>query len=168
MNILALDLSTKRSGWAYYDENNNLVYGVVSATSADVEARIIKQTIEIIDIIKKYNIDTIIAEEVQPDGLNQHTGKVLTWLQGYLVCNTYAYNKKIKWEFIGATTWRKILGLQGYKIKREEQKRKDIAYVIATHGLKLSDSQDDEADAICILDAYNQTKPIIIDGFEFK
>ena len=153
-NILAIDGSTKSSGYAFIDENNVLKYGLITSNSTNVEKRIIIMRDEIIKIIKENNIKEVILEEVRPDGLNAHVGKVLTWLQGCIVVAVYEYNKNIKFDFIGATSWRSVLGIQGYRIQREEQKKRDIAYANKTYGLALTAEMDDEADAICILTSY--------------
>lgn len=157
--ILALDLSTKRSGWAYYEAPDcKISYGVIASSSADVEKRISVMRDGIIELLNKFEIETIVIEEVRSDGMNNHTGKVLTWLQGVIVVAIYEYNKKINIEFIGASSWRSKLGIQGYRIQREQQKKKDIDYV-NQFGYNLTYDQDDEADAIGILMSYVKTGP---------
>ena len=64
----------------------------------------------------------------------------------------------IKINFIGPSSWRSVLGIQGYRIKREQQKIKDIEYAKAAVQAELTLTQDDEADAICILLAYLKDK----------
>lgn len=153
MKILALDLSTKRSGWAFTDESHKLQYGVVAQSSKDVEKRIAGMRDGVLTLIEKYKPDLIVAEEVRPDGYNNHTGKVLTWLQGCLAVASYEHDKNISWEYIGASSWRSKIGIQGYRIHRDTQKSMDIKFANETYGLNLSSDQDDEADAICILTA---------------
>ena len=152
-NILALDASTKRTGFAFF-RDGKIQYGAIASSSTSPEKRIATMRDGVLEIIKKENIDKIVMEEVRPDGMNQHTGKLLTWLQGCIVVAVFEYNKNIKVEYIGASTWRSKLGLQGYRVLRTEQKKKDIAYANQKYGLNLNDEMDDEADAICILTAY--------------
>ena len=152
-NILAVDASTKRTGLATMIDGQ-IKYGVIASSSADVEKRIAIMRDGIIQFIKDNNIDTVIFEEVHTEVTNNHIQKVLTWLQGCIVVGIYEYNKNIKVEFVGPSSWRSILGLQGYRIKRDQQKQMDIDFVNSTYKLSLSTSQDDEADAICILTAY--------------
>lgn len=170
-NILALDLSTKRSGFCY-KINDEIKYGAVSASSTKVEERIIKQVEEICKIIKDNNIDMIIAEEVPEMGsktnlMNNHTRKVLTWLQGEIIINAYKINKNIQYEFLEPSSWRSKIGIQKRYVKREEQKIMDIDYVNKKYKLNLTATQDDEADAICIYDAYSISKEMN-NGFELK
>lgn len=158
--VLALDLSTKRSGWAYYEAPDSKVrYGVIASSSADVEKRIGVMRDGIIDLLKELDVKTIVVEEVRPDGYNNHTGKVLTWLQGVIAVAVYEYDKHINIEFIGASSWRSKLGIQGYRIQRDQQKKKDIKYANMRYGLNLTPEQDDEADALCILTSFLTTGP---------
>lgn len=149
--ILALDASTKSTGYACYSEDDKIVYGTITASSTSLEKRISIMRDGILDLIKKYNIDTIVLEEVRPDNININVTKALNWLQGCIVVAIYEYNKKINVNFIGPSSWRSKLGIQGYRIKREEQKKKDIDFANKCFNLNLDYSQDDEADALCIL-----------------
>lgn len=155
-NILAIDASTKRTGLATF-VNDKLVYSVIESSSANVEKRIAIMRDGVINFIKENNIKEVVLEEVAPESnkkLNNHTAKVLTWLQGCLVVAIYEYDKTIQVNFIGASSWRSVLGIQGYRTTREPQKQIDINYANTTYGLTLKSTQDDEADAICILTAY--------------
>ena len=153
--ILSLDLSTKRSGWAYYEMPDcKIEYGVIASSAADIEKRIGVMRDGIIELLKTYKVEKIIIEEVRPDGYNNHTGKVLTWLQGCIAIAVYEYDKNITIDFIGASSWRSVLGLQGYRVQREQQKQLDIKYANELMNIQLTSEQDDEADAICILYAY--------------
>ena len=160
-NILALDLSTKRTGWSTIVDGK-YKYGVIASASNDVEKRIGIMRDSVIKIIDEYKIDTVIMEEVRPDGYNNRTGKVLNWLQGCVTVAIYEFNKKIKVDTIGVSSWRKVLGIQRYGVKRDEYKRKDIDFVNQNYGLKLEYNQDDEADAICILTAYMKDRNGIV------
>lgn len=160
MNILALDLSTKSSGYSTFVDNK-LEYGLITSSSTSVEKRIGVMRDGVIDLIKKYNIDRIVIEEVRPDNMNNRTGKVLNWLQGCIVVAVFEYDKNIKIDFIGPSSWRSVLGIQGYRIKREEQKARDIEWANKTYGLNIT--SDDAADAIGILSAYMKSQNIVVD-----
>ncbi len=151
MRLLSLDLSTKSSGWCVGQDGNLESHGCISASSRDVIKRIIKMRDQLSKIVKNNKIDKIIMEEVRPE-YNSHTNKVLMWLQAVIVVATYEVNPKIEYEFIGASEWRAALKIkQGRGVKREALKPQDIQYVESKYGLKVN---DDEADAICIFDAY--------------
>ena len=76
------------------------------------------------------------------------------WLQAAIVIVAYEIDPKIQCDFIGASQWRAALKIkQGRGIKREALKPQDIQYVKNKYGLTVN---DDEADAICIFDAYQE------------
>lgn len=167
-NVLALDLSTKRSGWAIKTEKG-LEYGAISASSPRPESRIIKMREGIKELLLKYKVDTIVIEEVRQDGYNNHTAKLLLWLQGIVTVAAFERDAAIKIEYIHPSSWRSKLKIQGKAVKREQQKAIDIKWANEHYNLSLGMSQDDEADAIGILSSYEITnpEPKIVDGFEF-
>lgn len=155
--VLALDLSTKCSGWSVFEDTKLLASGEAKAASNDVIARIKKITSQIMEIIQQYpNIETVILEEVRPEdsssGGNLHTQKVLMWLQASIIFALYEENKKIKIEYVYPSEWRKQCGIRtGRGIKRTSLKQADIDFVKQNYNLDVS---DDEADAIGIGHAY--------------
>ena len=154
---LSLDCSTKRTGWAFLDEDNKLHYGAILCSDSHPEKRIAVMKEKILEIVKNENITHIVMEDVIPGGkTNAHTTKLLTWLQGNIVVEIFGYNKNIDFDFLIPTVWRADLGLQKPGVKREAQKLKDIEFANKEYNLDLTSSMDDEADAICILTAYNR------------
>ena len=151
-NILALDLSTKSSGWAT-KVDGNLESGVLASSSTTIEKRIAFMRDGVIDLIKKYDIDTVVVEEVHAEYTHNSTvNQKLNWLQGCIRVAVWEYNKKIKIETILPNSWRAKIGIKtGRGITRDVLKQKDIEYVANKYGKKVI---DDEADAIGILDAY--------------
>ena len=151
MRILTLDLSTRSSGYAIGQDGQLKLYGCITASSKDVVKRIIKMRDQLGKIICQNQIDKVIMEEVRPQ-YNSHTNKVLMWLQAVIVVAIYEINPKIQYDFIGASEWRAALKIkQGRGIKRESLKPQDKKYVKDKYNLIVN---DDEADAICIFDAY--------------
>lgn len=153
MKILSLDLSTKSSGYLVGEDKQLITSGCITASSKDVIQRIVKMRSQIQKLIKDNNIQKIIMQEVRPQ-YNSHTGKVLMWLQAAIVIAAHEINPKIQCIFINPTQWRAALKIkQGRGIKRDNLKLQDIQYVKDKYGIKVN---DDEADAICIFDAYHQ------------
>lgn len=153
MRILSLDLSTRSSGYAIGKDGSLETHGCITASSRDVVKRIIKMRDQLSKIIKDNKIDKIIMEEVRPE-YNSHTNKVLMWLQAVIVVAAYQIDSNIEYEFIGASEWRAALKIkQGRGVKREALKPQDIQYVQNKYGIQVN---DDQADAICIFDAYWQ------------
>lgn len=151
-NILALDLSTKSSGWSTR-VGDQLESGVLASSSTTIEKRIAFMRNGVIDLIKKYNIDTVVVEEVHAEYTHNSTvNQRLNWLQGCIRVAVWEYNKNIKIETILPNSWRAKIGIKtGRGVTRDVLKQKDIEYVLNKYGKKVI---DDEADSICILDAY--------------
>lgn len=151
MIVLALDLSTRSSGYALGVENSLEKHGFISASNTNPIKRIIKMRDQLTKIIKTYKINKIIMEQVRPE-YNSHTMKVLMWLQAAIVIAAYEIDPQIQCEFIGASSWRAQLKIkQGRGVKRNQLKPQDIQYVKNKYNIQVN---DDEADAICIFDAY--------------
>ena len=152
MNILSLDLSTKSSGWAYFKDGELKDHGCITSSSTDLIKRIYKMTEGIAEILNKYSIDKIIAEEVRPEGGygvgNTKTHRALMWLQAataFLIHDKYS---NIEIEYIYPSSWRATLGIKnGRGIKRTTLKEQDIQFVKDKYNIVVN---DDEADAICI------------------
>ena len=151
--LLALDMSTKSTGYSIFDNDKLICSGCLTASSTDTIKRIRKIMSELQPILEQYNITEVVAEEVLPDKetgetKNLRTQKVLMWMQGALEFLIYDFNSKIKIEYVYPSTWRKSCGIKNGKgIKRDTLKPKDIQFVKETFNL---DVNDDEADAICI------------------
>ena len=104
MKILSLDLSTKSSGWAIFENDNLIDYGCITSSSTDLIKRIQIMTNGIKEILEKYEINKIIAEEVRPQGGfgagNIQTHRALMWLQAAIAFMLYDNFKKLTLDFI--------------------------------------------------------------------
>lgn len=158
MKILALDLSTKSTGWCLFEGNRLIDYGLITAYSSDVINRIKKITKELEEIINKNsNIQTVLMEEVRPQGTqygvgNLHTHKVLMWMQASVIFSLHEINSSINVKYVYPNEWRAACGIQtGKGIKRNNLKIADIDFVQKNYNLTVN---DDIADAIGIAHAY--------------
>lgn len=94
--------------------------------------------------IKENHPDVVVIEDV----VLQHSVKTLielARLQGIIIgiCDLYGINCVI----LKTTEWRKLLGFNQGKIKREDLKKQAICYIKEKYN---QDVTSDEADAICI------------------
>ena len=172
MITLALDASTKSTGYSVFDGKELKESGCITATSTNLFRRIDKMIEGIESILVKYKVDEIALEDVLIEnvGHNHAVFKALTYLQGFMF---YLFDKyKItKIIFYTSSQWRKKCGIQtGRGIKRDALKPKDIAFAKAQFGI---DVNDDIADSLgigfCHVGGVLK-KPETIeenDGFEF-
>ena len=166
MKILALDLSTKSAGWAFFDDKKLIDYGCITATNSNVLTRISLIVGQLEIVYQRYLPQEIIVEEVLPDdvGHNSTVYKALMYLQGVVAVCFNKYGKKL--EFFTASEWRKKCGIRtGRGIKRDTLKAADVKFVKDNYNLEVN---DDIADAVCIGHAYINKETITENGFEFK
>lgn len=157
MKVLALDLSTRSTGYSIGDSITKelITYGCISQPSSkNYILRIKDITKEILNLIQKYNIEKIFCEEIRFGDVNTHTFKTLAYLQAYIVCETYLINKNIEFVFFQPSEHRALVGIKtGRGIEREILKQEAIKYVKNKYGI---DVNDDIADSITILNASYQ------------
>lgn len=110
MRLLSLDMSTKKTGWAIFDNDKLEVYNLIEANDKDVSDRIIKMFVQIQELIKSNKIDCVVCEDVPVSThSNLKVGKDLCVLQGCLVALTCLY--KLKLYRLKPTEWRAKIGL---------------------------------------------------------
>lgn len=154
MRVLALDASTKSTGWALFDEKELINYGCLTATSTDLVKRIKKIISELVIVLSQNKVDKIILEEVRPEqGLqNLKTHKALMYLQAAIVFLLHDNFSTVEIEYVYPSEWRKKCGIKtGSGVRRDALKPLDIAFAKETYGVSVN---DDIADAIGIGHAY--------------
>ena len=164
---LALDASTKSSGFAIFFDNNTLIsYGCLTNRNPDVIKRIQYMVEEIDKILKKYEeITTIVIEEVRPDQgeKNSKTMKALFWLQAAIAFLLHDKYPTVSIEYIYPSDWRATCNIKtGKGILRDKLKQADIDFAKEKYNLPQDFNNDDIADALCIGYSYGiKSKEII-------
>ena len=150
--IIALDAATYNTGWAIFDDNTLIKYGVFSVNHSTEVERIEAFKQWLINMIAIWRPDQVIVEDIQlqrektseyetPDNIN--TYKVLAHLQG-VIQNTL-FELKVPFEAVYAGVWRKACEIKGRF--RADQKKNAQLKVKQWFNI---DVTNDEADAICI------------------
>ena len=171
MIILALDLSTKSTGYSVFNDKELIEYNCITAGSANLFNRIDKMIEELDKILQKYKFNHVYIEDVYPEDVhnNRSVFDALEYLRGYVLHKLDDYN--LKHTFYTASEWRAKCGIQtGRGIKRETLKTRDVKFVQDQFSIKVN---DDIADAIGIgfaaVGGEIKTPQVIKtdDGFEF-
>lgn len=154
MYLLALDASTKSTGFAVFRDKELLVCNCITASSTDLYKRIHKMVDSILTIVEQIGIEKIVMEEVIPDhSKNTNTFRALMYLQALIHIEIHDKHPEVQIEMIYPSSWRSVCGIEdGRGSKREQKKQKDISFANQTYGLSLTN--DDTADAVCIGYAY--------------
>ena len=152
MITLSIDASTKNTGIAIFNDSKLTHYQCISSSKTNTLKRIQYMTKAIQQIIKKYNPDRIVIQDVLPEDVkhNQNVFKALIYLQAALVLKLFEYN--LEPTFYTASHWRAQVGIKtGPGIKRDQLKIASKKLVNAIYNIKVN---DDISDAICLGIAY--------------
>lgn len=145
-NLLALDQSSRTSGYAVFKDGELYDYGHFTYEDPDLGIRLNKIKKKVLSLIKEYNINEVAFEDIYMDGQrvnNVQTFKVLAEVFGVvyeLITDLGLPNTAVL-----AGTWKSTLNIKG--TTRPEQKRNAQTYVLNTYNKKAT---QDECDAICI------------------
>ena len=146
MTILALDQSSRISGWSIFENGELKHYGKFDADDNDLGKRLIYIREQVLKLINKYSVNQVVIEDIQlQDNVlnNVKTYKTLAEVIGVL---EEAFTEhKISYSIIPSSIWKSALGIKGRDRKAQKQAAQN--YVQVTYGKKPS---QDECDAICI------------------
>ena len=147
--VLAFDQSTKISAYSEFIGGEYVECDYIDLHKMkDTSERVRAMGVELCEVIKKYNPDKVVLEEVAQQS-NPMTLKLLARIQGVIIGFCAAHN--IDTYIVEPSKWRSVLKFkQGSGVKREELKAQAINYVKDNYGLELS---EDSCEAICINEA---------------
>lgn len=146
MILLALDQSSKVTGYAIFIDGALDHHGKINLTSESIGVRLVQFKKAIIDIIDSFKVDKIAFEDIQLQstvGNNVKTYKILAEVFG--VIHELCEELNIPYEIVPSVTWKSALNIKGKT--RPEQKANAADYVNITYNIKPT---QDECDAICI------------------
>ena len=147
MRILALDQSSRVSGWAIFDGDKLEQYGKIDVSNYfELGERLHQIRKRVRKRIEEKNIDKVILEDIYMDGQrvnNVQTFKALAEVFGVLF--ELCIDIEIPVEAVLAGTWKSTLGIKGKT--RPEQKKNAQAWVKGAYNRAPT---QDEVDAICI------------------
>lgn len=142
--LLALDQSTRITGWAIFENGKLIKYGKFDAGAKGGEINdrlvVIRNTIK--QLISDYQITEVVIEDIQEQN-NITTYKALAEVYGVL--EEMLTEEGIPYRTVFASSWKSTCGVKGRA--RAEQKKNAQAYVENTYAIKAT---QDESDAICI------------------
>ena len=144
--LLALDQSSRISGYAIFVDENLIAHGSINLTEEDVGQRLVLIRKEVTKLIHKYEINEIAFEDIQMQasvGNNVQTFKILAEVFGVILM--LCTELKINYTIVSSNTWKSTLKIKGKK--RSEQKKDAQRYVLEHYGIK---AIQDTVDAICI------------------
>lgn len=166
-NLLALDQSSRITGWAIFENGALSKYGKFNAESAgtDMGDRLHYIREKVRTLINDNNITEVIFEDIQLQanrGNNVQTFKVLAEVFG--VISELLVEMNIPQTAVLASSWKSTLGIKGKD--RAAQKKNAQEWVSNFYGVKPT---QDECDAICIGTHRNRkSTPKFVEGFDWS
>lgn len=166
MISIGLDCSTKSSGWAVFDDNKLIDYGLIKSDKIEWRDRLYYQGKILSELFDLYKPQIIYMEDVP---LSLNGGAKILMMLGAVQGMVYGIgaSKGIEMKFITPSEWRSPLGLFSGTRKgttRQELKRKSVEKANELFGLNLTYKSpsskfncDDISDAILL--CYSQIKP---------
>lgn len=161
--LLALDQSSRITGWAIFDNGKLVNYGKfnaeVAGTNIGDRLEYIRNKVQ--KLVEDNKIEEVIMEDIQMQGNvvnNVQTFKILAEVFG--VISELLVEMKIPQSAVLASSWKSALGIKGRA--RAEQKQNAQKWVVDTYSVKPT---QDECDAICIGAHCNKHTPDI--GFDW-
>ena len=127
MVILGLDMSTQKTGYAIFQDEQLIDYGcfeLLSSDEKDWRKRITYMANEISGLMKRYKIDKIYIEDVPPIINNSQTVKTLGALQGIVLGVTSVFDIEV--EFIPVETWKTKININLSHSKEYNQAKKSL------------------------------------------
>ena len=157
MKILSIDASTKSTGWAIFDDERLIAYGIIKERNDDWRENVMAETMELAAIIREYHPQKVYAEDVpMKDG--KLTIAKLGAVQGMILSLCAGF--RIKPIFLLPSTWRRELDMyDGTRagLQRDVLKEKAVHMANEIFGLDLkwvkpksTKNEDDIAEAILI------------------
>lgn len=145
--ILSLDQALNNCGWAVFIDGVLTDYGVLKSDGYEAE-KIEKVRFWVDSKINKLkeeynNIPFILLEDIQQQGPDVKTFKILAHLQGVLI--NHCIRNKLLYEIYYSASWKSTLNIKGKD--RATQKRNAQLFIKEKYGKTIV---QDACDAICI------------------
>ena len=144
--ILALDQSSRTSGYAIFVEGRLETFGHFTIKDEDIGIRLLKIRQQVETLVNKYNITEVIMEDIQLQtniSNNVSTFKALAEVFGVIYELLTEMNIKVTSAL--ASSWKSKLKIKSRQ--RQQQKQEAQELVSTLYSVKAT---QDEADAICI------------------
>lgn len=151
IRILALDTSTRSTGWALFTNEHYVKSGLINLTKSTKSApdRIDCMSRSILDLMEKEKPDVVICEQVS---VSRNMKTVRELCRVLDACYVYTLSHNCRFFEMTPSEWRGAIGMQRRAGDRLTYKQMSIEFAHKMFGIE--NAKDDEADAVCIGAAY--------------
>lgn len=150
MSILSLDIATRATGFAVFDNGELITSGVIKSSKSDFIERGREIAQELREIFVKHSVTDLVIEDLKV-AKNQKVTVMIAIVHGIIIATL---SKDCSVYYISPTEWRAGFN-HGLNAKRELAKKRAIQLTEVMYGLKVS---DDEAEAILLGKFFEKNK----------
>lgn len=144
--LLALDQSSRITGYAIFENAKLIHYGKFSVDDDDIGIRLLKIRQNVHNLIEKYDINELVFEDIQlQNNVQNNVQTFKTLAEVFGVIYELATELDLRNSAVLASSWKSTLKIRGKD--RQEQKRNAQTLIEKTFNVKPT---QDECDAICI------------------
>lgn len=164
-NILALDQATRTTGYTVLKDGQIVTVSHFTCKGDDLGDRLEQLRNKIQELIKEYNIDEVVFEDIQLQDVNGNRETGITTFkmlaEAFGVVHELLTELNIKYSVALPIKWKAHFKIAGKG--RSAEKKLAQAYVAKNFNLSCT---EDEADSLCIAMYYYQTKKAVFDWTE--
>lgn len=147
-NLLALDQSSYTTGYSIFKNGEPIIISHFTVVGNDLGERLEQIRANVIQLIKEYNIDEVVFEDIQLQDMGGKevglkTFKILAEVFG--VIHELLTEMEINYTIVPPIVWKSTFKIAGKG--RSKEKKMAQEYVLNTYGVVCT---EDEADATCI------------------
>lgn len=148
-NLLALDQSSRTTGYTVLKDGKIVIVNHFECIGDDLGDRLVQLRNHVDKLIKNYDIDEVVFEDIQLQDVNGSKEKGVTTFkilaEAFGVVHEYLTENKIKYDVAQPIKWKAHFKIAGKG--RPQEKKLAQAYVKKTYGITCT---EDEADSLCI------------------
>lgn len=158
--LLALDQSSRITGWAIFEDKILIKQGKINFDSSiPIDRRLYLIRKQIQKLIEDYEINEVILEDIQlQNNVTNNVKTFKTLAEVFGVISELLYELELPWSAVLASVWKSTLGIKG--TNRSAQKKAAQQWVKDTYNITAT---QDECDAICIGSHYILSKKEVYD-----
>lgn len=144
--LLALDQSTKTTGYAVYHDDRLYTFGHFTCNQKDLGERLMNIRYKVIELIDQYDINEVIMEDIHlEEDVNNNVQTFKKLAEVFGVIYEMLTEKDLRNDAVQASVWKSGVGITS---RRRESQKRDAQKLVADK-FKVNPTED-EADAVCI------------------
>ena len=162
--LLALDQSSKTTGYAVYHDDRLYTFGHFTCNQKDIGERLMNIRYKVIELIDQYDINEVIMEDIHlEEDVNNNVQTFKKLAEVFGVIYEMLTEKDISNNAVQASVWKSGVGIAS----RQRAAQKRDAQKLVHEKFNVNPTED-EADAVCIGLYWTSQKNICQNNFDWS